>query len=511
MAFLAQRRGQSVIKLVTAALLAIVVTGGAVKLLGQQTTYTIYYADGRRNLLVRAGSPETLALEQLATPFGLTFTEDRGAGGLVIGTRKGNIVVVPGQSFINVAGRVVGLDAPIRRERSSWIASLDFLTKALGPAIGEPIIIRRSSRLVLVGNVQVPQVSGRVEKTQGGARVVISIQPFTPHRVSRDGNKLVVRFDANALDATPLTGFVQEFATAARIEGTVLTIDLGPQAAGFRTADDRAQETLTIDLLPPVPVAPVPIPSTGRPLDPAPPPGPPQIDLAPGVRSIVLDPGHGGEDEGVLGAGGTKEKDLTLQIARRLKATIESRLGLRVLMTRDADEATPLDRRSAFANNNKADLFISLHANGSVRASARGAQVYSLDPRDYPQPAQSVESRRRTVPVLGGGTRIIDPMPWDLAQLPYADHSATFAGLIVQHLTEKGVVLHGRSNVAAPLRALAGANMPAVLIEVGFLSNTQDEAALTSADGIAALVEALVAAISDVRRGFSAGEGRHRP
>ena len=507
MAFLAPRRGQTVIKLVTAALLAVVVTGGAARLLGQQTTYTIYYADGRRNLVVRGGSPETLALEQLAGPFGLTFTEDRSAGGLVIGTRKGNIVVVPGQSFINVAGRVVGLDAPIRRERSSWIASLDFLTKALGPAIGEPVVIRRSSRLVLVGNVQVPQVSGRVEKTPGGARVVVSIQPFTPHRVSRDGNKLVVRFDANALDATPLTGSVQEFATATRIDGTVLTIDLGPQAASFRTADDRAQETLTIDLLPPVPVAPTPMPTPV----PGQTPPPPQIDLAPGVRSIVLDPGHGGEDEGVLGAGGAKEKDLTLQLARRLKAAIESRLGLRVLLTRDADEATPIDRRSAFANNNKADLFISLHANGSVRASARGTQVYSLDGKDYPQPAQSAESRRRTVPVLGGGTRVIDPMPWDLAQLPFADHSAAFAGLVVQHLTEKGVVLHSRSSVVAPLRVLAGANMPAVLIEVGFLSNAQDEAALTSADGTAAFIEALLAAISDVRRGFSAGEARHRP
>lgn len=196
-----------------------------------------------------------------------------------------------------------------------------------------------------------------------------------------------------------------------------------------------------------------------------------------------------------------------LQLARRLEATIESRLGLRVLLTREGDETTPMDRRTALANNNKADLFISLHANGSVRPSARGVQVYSLNAKDYPQ-LEPAETRRRTVPLLGGGTRVIDPMPWDLAQLPFADQSSSFGSLLVQHLTARGVVLHGRASVIAPLRVLAGANMPAVLIEVGFLSNAEDEGVLMSADGQAALVEAVLAAITDIRRGI-AGEPRH--
>ncbi len=97
------------------ALVALVLTGATV-VIGQQNTYALYTPEGRRNLVVRDGSPETIALEQLTAAFGLTFTEDRVANGLVIGTRKGSIVVVPGQSFIQVAGRgVVGLDGPIRR------------------------------------------------------------------------------------------------------------------------------------------------------------------------------------------------------------------------------------------------------------------------------------------------------------------------------------------------------------------------------------------------------------
>ncbi len=179
-------------------------------------------------------------------------------------------------------------------------------------------------------------------------------------------------------------------------------------------------------------------------------------------------------------------------------------------MTRDSDDTLAIDRRAALANNNKADLFLSLHANASVRPNARGAQVYSLNVGDYPQVTSEAETKRRTVPLLGGGTRVIDPVPWELAQLPFAEQSAAFGALIVQHFGEHKVALHSRPSLTAPLRVLAGANMPAVLIELGFLSNAEDEAALGAAETQAAIVDALIAAITDVRRGLAAVE-RHRP
>src|SRR5207247_10675146 len=91
------------------------------------------------------------------------------------------------------------------------------------------------------------------------------------------------------------------------------------------------------------------------------------------IRTIAIDAGHGGEDEGAKSAGGTKEKDLTLAVARRLKAVIESRLGIRVLLTRDEDKNIPVDDRTATANNNKADLFLSRHAGASLRTRPPGA------------------------------------------------------------------------------------------------------------------------------------------
>jgi len=478
---------------------------------GQSTTYTIYYPDGRRTITVRSsGSTDVVALDQLTPVFGLTFTEDRVAGGLVIGTRGQRIIAVPGQSFIQVGGKVVGLDGQLQRERNTWTAPLDFLSKALGPAVGEPVVLRKASRLILVGNVRVPQVGGKVEKTAAGARIVLNVQPMAPHKVTRDGNKLTVRFEATALDPLPITGFINDFASSAKVDGLSVVFDLGTLAATFKAEDDR--EAVTIELLPPAPVAPPPPPpvlpgATPRPAPPA--AEPPRLDLSTGgIRTIVIDPGHGGEDAGVKGAGGTEEKALTLLFARRLRASLEARMGVRVLLTRDSDDNVAIDRRTSFANNNKADLFLSLHANSSVRPAVRGAQMYTLDLSSYPQQTGLVEARRRTVPVLGGGTRTLDPMPWDLAQLPFAGEAATLAGMLVQQFGERRVPLHVKPAVTAPMRVLVGANMPAVLIELGFLSNAADEKALTTADSQGALIDGIVAAITEVRRGIPAAEPR---
>jgi N-acetylmuramoyl-L-alanine amidase len=219
----------------------------------------------------------------------------------------------------------------------------------------------------------------------------------------------------------------------------------------------------------------------------------------------VIDPGHGGDDAGVKGAKGTVEKDYVLQLARRLKGTIEGRLGLRVLLTRDADENVPVDRRIAFANNNKADLFISLHANGSVRAGLQGAQVISLRAQDYLKvPGAPTGPIELPVPVVGGGTRSIDVVPWDLAQMPFAAKSATLSAILVRTLTEKGVPMAPRASAAMPMRVLVGTNMPAVLLEVGFLTNASDEPALLAPDRSGAIVEALMAMIGQVRSGVPA-------
>ena len=218
------------------------------------------------------------------------------------------------------------------------------------------------------------------------------------------------------------------------------------------------------------------------------------------IRTVAIDPGHGGEDVGARGAGGATEKDLALQLAHRLKTAIESRLGLRVVLTRDHDEAVSVDRRAAFANNNKADVLISLHANASLRASVRGAQVLSLGLDDYKGRARGL-SGGTPIPVSGGGTRLLEAVPWDLAQLPHAARSTALANIVARHMAERGIPMYRRSTDQAPLRLLVGANMPAVIVEAGFLTNADDERSLVG-DLPGLLVEALMSTLTEVRAGI---------
>ncbi len=476
-------------------------TGSAFQ--GQTVSYTMYTPDGRRTAVVRTGiTPETIALEQLASTFSLTFTEDRAANGIIIGTKGERIYASPGQSFVRAAGRVVALDGPVQRDRGGWTVPIDFLTKALGPAIGQPVVVRRASRLVLVGTVRVPEIKSHVERTGSGARVVITIQPATLHRVTREGAHLTIHFDATALDAAAPTGLIPDFAPGIRVDGTNLVIDLGPQAAAHRAEDDRATGALTIDLLPPQPPAPPPGPA--RPA-PAPPPAP-KLDLQPaGLRTIVLDPGHGGDDAGETGAGGTKEKDITLIVARRLKAAIEGRLGLRVLLTREGDDTVSMDRRTEIANNNKADAFISLHANGSIRPGVRGTQIFTPFVTAAGGTGTDANARLPTVPVVGGGSRVIESVPWDVAQRPFVDQSTSLGAVLARQLAEHNVPLFARPAVQAPMRVLTSAHMPAVLLELAFLSNADDEKLLANSDWQSSVIEGVLAALGEIRRGIPAG------
>jgi N-acetylmuramoyl-L-alanine amidase len=195
----------------------------------------------------------------------------------------------------------------------------------------------------------------------------------------------------------------------------------------------------------------------------------------------VIDPGHGGDEQGTRGAGGMLEKDLVLDVARRLRSLLDARLGIRVLLTRDDDRVVPHDERASIANNNKADLFISLHANSSPNRDVKGAEVFylSLDGLGAEARKMMEHPDSRPVPVLGGGSRDIDLILWDMAQARHLSESASFAMLVEEELRRR-VEMSPNPIQQAPFRVLVAANMPAVLVEMAFLSNSDQEAQLKS-------------------------------
>jgi len=458
--------------------------------------YTVLSRDGRRPLPARTiNGQEMFALDDLARLFELSVREDTAAGGITVSSRGQTIVLSPGQGLASVGGRLVSLPAPPVRDGRAWFVPIDFVPRVLGTALGVRMELRKPSRLLLTGDIRVPRLAGRIEALGALARLTLEVAPATPHSVTQEGNRIIVRFEADALDATLPVSTVPDIIQAVRPaeQPSAIVVDVGPKFASFRTSDvagDRGAGRVIVEVLTATTEsAPAPPPSPAPPTD-----APPILDIPPagGMRTIVIDAGHGGAEEGARGPGGTLEKNITLSVARRLKASLEARLGMRVILTRDRDEAVALDERAAVANNNKADIFLSLHANASVRASANGAEVFYLSLADYGDEAQRVaQGEGEALPVFGGGTRDIEVILWEMAQARYIEQSATLAKLIEGGLRAR-VPMSPRAIQQAPFRVLVGANMPAVLIEMGFISNPDQEKQLASDAFQNTLVQALV-------------------
>lgn len=183
-----------------------------------------------------------------------------------------------------------------------------------------------------------------------------------------------------------------------------------------------------------------------------------------GVRVIVIDPGHGGTDAGAS-AMGNSEKDLTLAIARKLRATLQSRLGTTVLLTRDTDVSLTSEARSAVANNNQADLFISLHVGYSANKAELGSSVYVIQDNFAASNLPATEKTQRLF------------LPWYLGYRKNRESSVKAATIMSEELSSAlpGWAFPVRTG---PAGVLASTIMPAVLIEIGNLNNPASTQAL---------------------------------
>jgi N-acetylmuramoyl-L-alanine amidase len=449
---------------------------------------TVFSRDGRRAIPIAiVGDQEFVGLDDLVAMFQLTLREDA-LGAITVSYKGKTILLTPDQALASVSGRLVSLPAAPTRSGRRWLVPEEFISRALALIYDQRLDLRKPSRLLAVGDVHVPRIVVRYESVAANAgRLTIEATPRTLSTVTQEGDHLTVKFDADALDApNPLLPPppAQSLVTGMRfVDATTLAVDLGPRFAGFRSTSLPTDTTLrlVLDILAQT--------QTETPAQPAAPPaqpqpGPAEIPPAFGqgssvIHTIAVDAGHGGDDEGVRTADGVKEKDLALAIARRVRAIVEARLGLRVLLTRDDDRNVPMDERASLANNNKADLFISLHANGSVRQAASGAAIYcAAFDKDAAQTAAAGGTER--LPTFGGGLRDVEMVPWDLAQTRHLAQSEAFAALLEQQFREH-VPLASRPIDRAPLRVLESANMPAVLIELGYLTNP-DQAKLLVGD-----------------------------
>lgn len=240
---------------------------------------------------------------------------------------------------------------------------------------------------------------------------------------------------------------------------------------------------------------------SGEPVEPPPPTadGDATLMRALGLKigRIVIDAGHGGHDSGTLGAGGIEEKDVVLDVALRLGKLLHDRLGAQIVYTRADDTFIPLETRTAIANKAQADLFISVHANSSQDASARGVEVYYLNFTSDPD-AMQVASRENAVSTQS--VHELSTLVKKIALKDKIDESRELAEDVDQSLyagLERGNDgLKDRGVKKAPFVVLIGANMPSILAEISFVTNPTDADELRRPEYRERVAESLYAGVA---------------
>jgi len=221
------------------------------------------------------------------------------------------------------------------------------------------------------------------------------------------------------------------------------------------------------------------------------------------IGKIVIDAGHGGHDTGTIGANGLEEKDLVLDVAKRLGKQLE-RLGAQVVYTRTDDTFIPLETRTAIANQEQADLFVSIHANSSHDADARGVETYYLN---FTSSSDALEVAARENAVSEKSIHELQDLVKKIALKEKIEESHEFASDVQQALysglAARNAGIRDRGVKKAPFIVLIGANMPSILAEISFVSNPDDERKLQTPLYRQRIADSLYRGISKYVNGLS--------
>jgi N-acetylmuramoyl-L-alanine amidase len=346
-----------------------------------------------------------------------------------------------------------------------------------------------------------PRVELRVRSYPTYTRVVLEADgPLEPRLVDTDGG-LTVSFP----DVSPRgwTG------TRTVRDGLVATAELGEArgAAALLVAFERPPAARKVFRLEDPPRVVLDFHRRAPRVHAAAPPGEPKPEPEP-LRTIVVDPGHGGHDAGAVGPSGLQEKELALDIARRVAALLQEELGVRVVLTRARDQFVGLRERTALANRERADLFLSVHVNSApgAGAGASGTETYFLSNEATDGAARRAAEYENRLITLDGGPKggppdVVRSILWDLAQSDFQQESSRVAEALQNNL-DRALRRPSRGVKQAPFYVLGGAAMPAVLVEIGFISNPQEEQRLRDDGYRDRIARALVAGVTAYKRGY---------
>jgi N-acetylmuramoyl-L-alanine amidase len=387
-------------------------------------------------------------------------------------TTRGRVITLTRNwSQISVNGSPLVLEAPVRVRKGVWLVPESFVD------LVRPRVLRVSSASaspsaapVSVAGARMPVALEdlRFRSYPSFTRVVVETSGPLTYRIEAAGAK-ESRIRLQLLAGFPRVqdigdGFIDEARLERAGDDAVLRVVFEGAAGELRASQLADPPRLVLDF--------------ARPVEPA--PRERREAVAP-LRVVVLDAGHGGHDTGAVGPGGLQEKDLVLDVTRRVARLLEDKLDVKVRLSREADQFVTLRDRTTYANRERADLFVSIHANAHRESASAGVETYFLSSEATDGTARQVAALENSVVQLektparaSGRLDAVKAILWDLAQSEFQQASSRLAEVVQDSMTQS-LRIPNRGVKQAGFYVLGGAAMPAILIEIGFVTNPKEE------------------------------------
>ena len=424
--------------------------------------WIIHHGETSTLAVRRLGGVEMVRLAEVARAVGGTMRPGENERQVLLRLPDRTVRFDAGRSFVMVGDTTRVLRNPSVRRGGEWFVPLGFVATVLPDLLPGRNRYDDEAR-TLVSGEEYPRFEVDVSSRPGTTRVVVRADPPVPMEIEEGprGISVILRtsfVETAFVRATPRDGVVEQVELIRR--GSTYALEIATGRNYGRLRQERGPGLLTLDLIRAgvraasgadvLAVTPSPENRVRR--DPV---GPTDI------RTIAIDPGHGGPDGGAASRGGVTEKDVALAVALALRDELEQQHGFRVVLTREQDREVALDDRVAAANMARADLLISIHLNASPSPVASGSRVYHLTPQ-----VSDRVSREGAVHFV----------PWNGAQAPLVPASRSLAEALAAELEALDIRSGGTAD--APVRVLRGAEMAAVQVELGFVTSAGDLARL---------------------------------
>jgi N-acetylmuramoyl-L-alanine amidase len=413
---------------------------------------------------------------------------------LAVGKRSAQFV--KNQRRVVVAGQPLTLDSAARAGAAGWLISEDFLTKGL-PRLA-PGVTAGASVTEMNGPAPTPVRADvaleelRFRSYPSFTRIVVETRAALTFTTVSSREEIRVQFPrlavARARNEEIGDGLVREVRLEPNGGDAVLRVPLEGKVGGIRTASLQDPFRMVLDIY--------------RQREPT--GGGQRTPAADALHLIVLDAGHGGHDPGATGPSGLMEKDVVLDVTRRVARLVEDGLGIKVALTRSTDVFIPLRERTSFASRLHADLFVSIHANAHPQAVSEGVEVYFLSSEASDSEARRIAAVENGViklenPASRQKSELLKSILWDLAQSEFQQESSVMAETVLDSMT-RSLRLVPRGVKQAGFYVLGGAPMPAILIEIGFLTNHKEERRLATPEYREAVARAIYAGLAEYKR-----------